>query len=260
MICLSFDIEEFDTPREYGSPIPEKKQVEISLRGTERILETLMGFGVRATFFCTANFARQRPDIVRRIVREGHEVASHSYYHSKFETSHLLESRLELERITGQTIHGYRSPRMYGADHDELLRAGYTYDSSLNPTYLPGRYNNRKEPRSIFRTAEGIVEIPASVSSPGRLPLFWLSLHNMPLGMYLWLCQGAIRRDGYLNVYFHPWEFVDSIYNPDYKLPFYIRRNAGERLACRLGRVIDHFKNRNETFGTLTDLIKQTTL
>lgn len=255
MICLSFDIEEFDTPREYGSPIPLERQIEVSTRGTEKILEMLEGLGVRATFFCTAHFAEHRPRLIHRIVALGHELASHSYYHSKFEDGDLLKSRKMLEDISAVKIQGYRSPRMGAVDCSALKAAGYDYDSSINPTYLPGRYNNLKEPRSIFRK-DGIIEIPSSVSSRLRIPLFWLSLHNLPLNLYKFLAEGAIKRDGYLNVYFHPWEFMDDCSFPSNRLPFYIRRNSGDKLIFRLSSLIVHFKEQGVRFGTLSELSK----
>lgn len=74
-VILSFDIEEFEMPREYGNPIPFDKQIEISKEGTTRILDILAKHNVKATFYTTANFARHADDIVKRIVSEGPELA-----------------------------------------------------------------------------------------------------------------------------------------------------------------------------------------
>lgn len=255
MICLSFDIEEFDAPREYKSPIPFEKQIDVSTRGTEQILEMLEGMGVHATFFCTAHFAELRPNLIRRIVAGGHEIASHSYYHSKFSEGDLLSSRLKLEQISGCEVRGYRSPRMGAINYQDLKDAGYAYDSSLNPTWLPGRYNNRAEPRSIF-SHKGMIEIPSSVSTQFRIPLFWLALHNFPLSIYTILADSALKQDGYLNIYFHPWEFTEDCSYPSYRLPFYIRYNSGRKLLYRLSSLIARYKERGEKFGTLSDLTK----
>lgn len=255
MICLSFDIEEFDAPREYGAAIPFDKQLEISTRGTEHILDLLDGMGVKATFFCTAIFAEHRPETIRRIVKDGHALGSHSYRHSRFESGDLLHSREILEQISGRSIIGYRSPRMGAVEYDELAEAGYLYDSSLNPTHLPGRYNNSKEPRSIF-TRRGIIEIPSSVSSRMRIPLFWLALHNFPMSIYKYLADGALKKDGYLNIYFHPWEFTEQCSYPALRLPWYIKRNSGTKLTYRLGTLIAHYKERGVSFGTLDALVR----
>ena len=57
MILLSFDTEEFDVPKEHGVEIPLEEQVRISTIGTNKILDCLKRNGIKATFFCTANFA-----------------------------------------------------------------------------------------------------------------------------------------------------------------------------------------------------------
>lgn len=254
MILLSFDIEEFDAPQEYGGRIDFPTQIRISEEGLDRILALLARNDVKATFFVTANFAENSPASVRRIVAEGHELASHGYYHSRTYEGELADAKRELERIARVTVRGYRSPRMSGADDDALRCAGYRYNSSMNPTYLPGRYNNLKEPRSIFLRS-GIVQIPSSVSARLRLPLFWLALHNFPLRLYLFLCRGALHRDGYLNVYFHPWEFSDELCRKEFRMPWIIRRNSGRDMERRLERVIRSLGKRGYSFSTLSAFV-----
>ena len=111
MILLSFDIEEFDMPFEYGKEISFEDQIQISIQGTTAILDILRNNSVKATFFSTVTFALNAPQIMKRIVDEGHEVASHSYYHSDFKVEHLKSSKVKLEEITGQEIVGFRMPR-----------------------------------------------------------------------------------------------------------------------------------------------------
>ena len=81
-VLLSFDTEEFDVPREHGVDISMEESMRISRTGTIRILDVLRNNGVRATFFCTTNFASNAPDVMERIVAEGHEVAAHGCDHS----------------------------------------------------------------------------------------------------------------------------------------------------------------------------------
>ncbi|NEW82209.1 MAG: polysaccharide deacetylase family protein [Mariniphaga sp.] len=251
MIFLSFDIEEFDNPLPYTKTLSFEQQMSVSKIGTVRILDLLLQKGVKATFFCTANFAINAIDLIHRMVNEGHEVASHGYYHAAFEIKDLRESKEVLEQLTGTTVKGFRMPNMMPIDAAPIIEAGYQYNSSLNPTFLPGKYNNLNKPRRIFYE-QSLCQIPASVSSVFRIPLFWLSLHNFPLSLYKQMCIGAIKRDGYLNVYFHPWEFAD-LSAPEVKLPSYIVRNSGNKLAERLGDVIDCFKQKKYRFGTLKE-------
>ena len=57
MILLSFDIEEFDVPREHGVAYSLEEGMDVSVEGTNIILDILKRNDVRATLFCTANFA-----------------------------------------------------------------------------------------------------------------------------------------------------------------------------------------------------------
>jgi peptidoglycan/xylan/chitin deacetylase (PgdA/CDA1 family) len=253
MIFLSFDIEEFDNPLPYTKTLSFEQQMSISKTGTTRILDLLLQKNVKAAFFCTANFALNATDLIKRMVEEGHEVASHGYYHAKFEIEDLKKSKETLERLTGKTVFGFRMANMRQVNPSDIIEAGYQYNSSLNPTFLPGKYNNLNKPRRIFYE-NSLCQIPASVSSTFRIPLFWLSLHNFPLNIYKHMCIGAIKKDGYLNVYFHPWEFAD-LSSPEVKLPSYIVRNSGNALAERLGNVIDCFKQNNYQFGKLNQCI-----
>ena len=61
MILLSFDTEEFDVPREHGVDFTLEQGMAVSKVGTNRILDVLKQNGVKATFFCTGNFAEQAP-------------------------------------------------------------------------------------------------------------------------------------------------------------------------------------------------------
>ena len=78
-VLLSFDIEEFDLPTEFGAEISRDDMFAIAGEGSERILNVVNEAGVRTTFFVTAAFAQAFPDLVRRMKDSGHEIASHGY-------------------------------------------------------------------------------------------------------------------------------------------------------------------------------------
>src|SRR5690348_4349554 len=52
-----------------------------SAADTPRVLDLLGEHGARATFFTVAQNARRHPDLIRRMVAEGHEVAIHGELH-----------------------------------------------------------------------------------------------------------------------------------------------------------------------------------
>ncbi len=253
MVLLSFDIEEFDMPLEYRKTIPFDEQIAISFEGTCRILELLDSHDIRATFFCTVAFAKKAPELIKRMITAGHEVASHGFYHSKFHANHLLSSRKALEEITGEPIVGYRMARMQPVDEREVKLAGYEYNSSLNPTWIPGRYNHLTQPRKVFRKGN-VIQLPASVTPLLRFPLFWLSFHQLPVNFYTNLCLQTYRDTAFLNLYFHPWEFVD-ISSEHLGLPRYVRRNSGDKMIARMDQLIANFKIKQLKFSTIRDFL-----
>jgi len=239
-------------PFEYGKDISFEDQISISIAGTNHILEILEKHEVKATFFSTVIFARNAPEVIRRIVEGGHELASHGYYHSDFETAHLASSKTALEELSGKEIKGYRMARMKPVDEKEIAKAGYFYNSSINPTWLPGRYNNLSKPRKFYKEA-GTWQIPASVSPVLRFPLFWLSFHNLPLSVYQWLAERTHKKDGYLNIYFHPWEFTELGDQERFGFPGYVSRNSGKKMIERMDSFIGDLKQKDFTFSTLSD-------
>jgi peptidoglycan/xylan/chitin deacetylase (PgdA/CDA1 family) len=254
MILLSFDIEEFDMPFEYGRTLSFDDQMAISIQGTQEILYILKKYEEKATFFCTATFALAAPRLIKSIVEAGHEVASHGYYHSAFEISHLAQSKHVLEQLTGEPVNGFRMARMMPVDEEEIYKAGYVYNSSINPTYLPGRYNNLKKPRTYF-LEKGVIQLPASVSPRLRIPLFWLSFHNFPLWFYRLLCNKTYQHDGYLNIYFHPWEFTDLKDKARFGFPGYVSTNSGKQMSERMDQLIAGFKQQGRPFATITQFL-----
>lgn len=250
-ILLSFDVEEFDAPLEAGVHLPFDQQIEVSTIGTKAILDMMDRHSIRATFFCTATYAIERPQIIRRIVESGHELASHGYYHSSFKTADLLDSRHKLEEISGTRVTGFRMARMMPVSEIEIAKAGYKYNSSLNPTCIPGRYNNLRRPRTPF-IEDGVLQIPASVTPWLRFPLFWLACHNLPAALYRLMCRRTLYHDGHLCIYFHPWEFTPLAEHPEYKLSRIITNRSGDGMIQTLDRFIDYFKNRGAEFDTMS--------
>lgn len=256
MVLLSFDTEEFDVPREHGVNYNTLTEgMAVSRLGTVRILDTLKAHGVKATFFCTANFAKHAPDIIKRIMDEGHEIACHGCDHWQPRATDVEESKRTIEAITGREAYGYRQPRMFPVSDDDIERCGYHYNSSLNPAFIPGRYMHLSAPRTWFMRGR-VMQIPASVTPWLRLPLFWLSLHNLPERLYHWLVLRTLRHDGYFVTYFHPWEFYELGAHPELCMPYIIRHHAGEDMAHRLGRLIDRLKREGSPFITFSEFVK----
>lgn len=247
-ILFTVDVEEFDTAVEFGHNIPMDEQVAVSTRGLKLLADRFDAVSARTTLFTTANYAMHEPALIKALARK-HEIASHGYYHTTFEPADLLKSRLALQELLNQPITGFRRARMGFVDPTDVEQAGYQYNSSLHPTWLPGRYNHWGEPRRPFKESD-VWQIPASVTPTLRLPLFWLSLKNFPFAYYKQLCRQTLQTDGFLNLYVHPWEFTDlSSYE---KIPTYVRRHSRDELLDRVENLLRYLKRFGD-FSTMAE-------
>ncbi|MDX2118848.1 MAG: polysaccharide deacetylase family protein [Planctomycetota bacterium] len=249
-VALSFDVEEFDLPLEYGVAIDEAEQYRVGAEGLVVVLDMLDALGATATFFCTGAFARRRPDLIARIVTR-HELASHGMNHSGFEPADLLASRELLESIGGVRVAGFRMARMAPVDTNAIRNAGYTYNASENPIWLPGRYNKFFAPRRPY-VREGLVQIPAGTSPLVRWPLFWLAFKNAPVACSRLATRWALAWDGETNLYFHPWEFAAL---DRFAVPGFIRRPDGTAMRDRLFEYLQWLMKRAEliTMNTIAE-------
>ena len=82
------------------------------------ILDALKKHEVSATFFVVGHFLESAPDIVKRMVEEGHTVGNHTYHHydmSKISDKASFEKEMKdvetlFQQITGQSISPYYRP------------------------------------------------------------------------------------------------------------------------------------------------------
>ena len=112
---------------------------------TDQVLELLAGYGVQATFFVLGWIAERYPALVKRIADEGHEIASHSYWHYEVYKHTPTTFREDLKRsidvlgdVSGQTVRGFRAPSFSlrpGCEWawDVMLDLGLAYDASVFP-------------------------------------------------------------------------------------------------------------------------------
>lgn len=205
---LTFDLEEFDR-------IKGERGFQISYRGAEKVMDILEKMGICATFFTTASFARRYPNMLRALARKN-EIALHAYRHSENyrtmpppEAENLLrKGKKFLENIIGERITGFRAPQMQAPDMHVLKKVGLSYDSSIHPTTVPGRYNGFREKRKI-RIEEGVVRVPISVTPIFRMAFSWLWFRALGVNYAKFCTQRAGEDMNYVCIYFHPWDFVD---------------------------------------------------
>ena len=190
-------------------------------RNVECILHMLDASGTKATFFTLGWIAERYPQLVRRIVDGGHELASHGYGHER--ASDLTEAaffadiesaKKLLEDLSGHEVKGYRAPSFSIGEgnlwaFDCLERAGYRYSSSIYPIHHD-HYGMPDAPRFAHQVRIGLLEVP--VTTAHFLDRNWPAsgggyFRLMPYAMSRWLLQHVNRNDRQSAVfYFHPWE------------------------------------------------------
>lgn len=97
----------------------------------------------------------------------------------------------------------------------------------------------------------GVLQLPASVSPISRFPLFWLSFHNLPLWFYTHLAKRTYQKDGYLNIYFHPWEFTDLHDKERFGFPNYVSKNSGAAMISRMDKFMQWIGEQGYPSGTI---------
>jgi polysaccharide deacetylase family protein (PEP-CTERM system associated) len=192
-------------------------------RNMDRILQLFADEGVRATFFTLGWIAERYPALVRRIVAEGHELASHGWSHVRAteqdrETlrSDVVRTKALLEDLAGGPVNGYRAASYSIGERnlwalEVLEEAGYHYSSSIYPI-RHDLYGMPTAPRFAFRpnAKSDFLEIPVTTVAIGerKIPCGgggWFRLFPYPLTR--WALRRVNREDGQSCIfYFHPWE------------------------------------------------------
>ncbi len=191
-------------------------------QNTDRILEMFSAHQVQATFFTLGWVAEHYPDLVKRIVAAGHDLASHGWDHRRvtnltrqeFATD-LKMSKEKLEDVSGTPVNGYRAPsysftRENDWAHDVLLEQGYLYSSSIAPI-KHDLYGIPDAPRFSHRyCSEKVLELPITTVQVfnKNYPCGgggWFRLYPYPVSK--WAIDRVNRKDREPAIfYFHPWE------------------------------------------------------
>ena len=223
---LSFDVEEWFQVANHAHACPRESwdglesRVELAMG---RILDLLRRREARATFFFLGWIAERHPDLVRRVIDGGHEVASHGYDHRFLQELDPAALHEDLERTElALAAAGAPRPRGFRAStftltrrtwwaFDVLVERGYRYDSSVHPIRHPDYGVPGFEPgiSTIETEAGDLVEFPVST-----YPLLG---RNWPVGGggYFRLLPGVVPRALFASLermgrptatYLHPWE------------------------------------------------------
>lgn len=224
----------------------------------DRILQLFSDTDTKATFFTLGWIAERYPQLVRRIVDNGHELASHGLAHYRADhqsrpqfLADVKGAKALLEDIGGTAVNGYRATSFSISRRNlwalnVLDEAGYKYSSSTFPIHHD-LYGIPEQPRFAFYpfSDSGFVEIP--ITTLRRFGRNWPSggggyFRLFPYGVFKRSLK-AIRAEDQqpCMFYFHPWEI-------DHAQP----RISGTSLKTR----VRHYLNLDRTFDRLKLLLR----
>lgn len=224
--AMTIDVEDYFQVSAFAPHISRDSWTNLPCRverNIDCILALLSASQVKATFFTLGWIAERYPALVKRIVAEGHELASHGYGHLRASDQtpdefreDVSSSKKILEDLGGQAVLGYRAPSFsIGTQNlwalDVLLNAGYRYSSSIYPIQHD-HYGMPSAPRFSFypNGQDGLLELPITTvrfmqknfpaGGGGYFRLF-------PYQLSRWLLRRVNQQDKQSGIfYFHPWE------------------------------------------------------
>lgn len=211
--------------------------VKVWKEGLPMLLDLYDKYGVKATFFYIANFAKQHPEIVKIVQERGHEIACHGLTHQhdkafdvmpyEEQLEHLSTAKKILEDIAGEEVVSFRAPalRVNFDTPKALIEAGFKYDSSVAPQRMDmfmslGSKNKMQwfgAPRTPYRANAGnlarkgdsqIIEVPVSsfvVPYIGTFMRISPTLNALTRRLLYWETRNTVKP---INFLIHPNEVI----------------------------------------------------
>lgn len=197
------------------------------IKPTNQILKILKKEKVKATFFILGEVAQWYPELIKKIAREGHEIACHGMHHRDLTLyskngfiKELVKSREILKKLSGQKILGFRAPNLVVPPWlgEVLIEQKFVYDSSVCPSRnVQGKNRDQTtvscNPYRVSKNSmllEGkssLIEIPIPTFPVLKLPGA-VSIATRIFGWF-WTkitLESALSR-GAVCFYLHPYEF-----------------------------------------------------
>ena len=227
--ALSVDVEDWFQVGAFENTIDRSDWEGLNRRveaNTDACLAMFAKADIKATFFTLGWVAHRHPALIRRIVEQGHELASHGWDHTRVFTltpdqfrDDLAKTRACLEDAGGTAVTGYRAPS-FSIDkrtpwaHPILAEAGYTYSSSVAPV-VHDHYGWPEAPRFAFAPVAGsdFLELPVTTAklagrtlAAGGGGFFRL----LPYQFSRWAVRQVNAEAQSAIIYFHPWEIDPS--------------------------------------------------
>lgn len=275
-MIFSADIEDwqqsvYDFDREVSSRV---------VRNTSRLLDILAEHKVTGTFFVQGMVAEKFPNLIRAIVKAGHEPACHSYTHRRIYDLTEAQFRDELHRsvsiledISGEKVIGFRAPTFSVRDDyldwycDALKAEGIVYDSSIMIATVRSCYGFSDDGILQRIRDRGLDTYPMSVGKffSKNLPVMGGGYFRLyPYWFNRWLAKDLNRETSVF--YMHPYETdtneyreVSQLVEISQKMRFhqFARRGSVEGKLNRLLRDYPFSSFRETYYSTVSSTLPE---
>ena len=142
MNLLGIDFEDWFHPQLVQPYVKNIKHEPTMFKGLDKIIELLRTTETSATFFVVGKLLETNPEILDKIIENGHEIGFHTMNHDRIDTNKFKENFTNeiqtFSKLTNKKSKGFRAPtfslnKSSSWIIDSLGKSNYTYDSSVVP-------------------------------------------------------------------------------------------------------------------------------
>ena len=275
MNLLGIDFEDWYHPELVQKYVKDKKHEPRMFKGIDKILDMLRKNDTLATFFVVGELLESNPEIFDKIIKNDHEIAFHTMYHTKIDSPDFKQSfHKEIAKfsdLTNKKSKGFRAPTFSLNETsswiiDSLSKFDYVYDSSVVPakTDLYGLPNAQSKPYRISSnslekdTVDGkLIEFPLLVTKflGKKIPAAGgFYLRSLPMRVIKNAIKNYEKQRIPASFYIHSWELTPE-YMPRIELPYkenFVTYHNINKAHGRMSELLKEFE-----FTSFSDYISQ---
>jgi len=239
MNLLGIDFEDWFHPQLVQPYVKNIKHEPRMFKGLDKIIELLRTTETSATFFVVGKLLEENPEILDKIIENGHEIGFHTMNHDRIDNDEFKENFTDeiqtFSKLTNKKSKGFRAPTfslnaISSWIINSLEKSSYTYDSSIVPvkTDLYGMPNAEITPyrissKSLEKDDQNgkIIEFPILVTKffGKKIPAGGFYLRFLPKNEIRKAIKNYEEQEIPSTFYIHSWELTPE-FIPKIKLPF----------------------------------------
>lgn len=265
MNLLGIDFEDWYHPELIQRRLTTKDNKPRIINGIDKILDWLNKNETYATFFTVGELLEFKPELLDKILSNGHEIGFHTMHHTRLDSSDFKEvfsqELKQFDTLTGSKSKGFRAPTFSLNNSsswaiDILAENGYQYDSSVVPakTNLYGIPNAEKKP---YKISSNSLERNSQEGKILEFPLLTARILGKQIpacgGFYLRvlplkIIENAINSNNEAEIpssfYIHSWELTPE-YMPRISMPLidnFVTYHNLKGCMNKMGKLLKKFK------------------